>query len=252
MTPCLVPVAPDRRRRRSGGATAWPRATGGFSLLELLLSLALISMLLLALNTFVYSMGEIWGRNADQRLFDQHVRAVTRYVDTLLRSAVIVRSDSGGGNSAPSAATGATTTTGPIKPQEVRPGVGAAAENLLTFVLPAGARVLPWAGRPLPDVECSLTAREGQGLMLYWHSRLETRFNDDPPRPAVLTPLVTALTYDYYNVDFKTWQNQTTLQKDNQGQWMLPTRLRLKFQHGTFTAESVVTLPAAAQGLPLY
>jgi prepilin-type N-terminal cleavage/methylation domain-containing protein len=232
-------------------------AVAGFTLVELLMSLALIAMLLLAVNTFVFSMGEIWGRNADRRLFDQHVRAVTRYVDTMLRSAVIVRSDSGGGGAA-AAGAGPTAAGAPIVPQEVRGGMGAANETLLTFVLPAGARVLPWPAqsdgnrRPLPDVECSLTAHEGQGLMLYWHSRIEKRFNDDPPRTAVLTPLVTALSYDYYNPDFKTWQNQTLLQKDAQGQWLLPTRLRLKFQYAAFATESVITLPAAAQGLPLY
>jgi prepilin-type N-terminal cleavage/methylation domain-containing protein len=263
----------DHRPLRPAGRS---RAARGFSLLELLLSLALISMLLLALNTFVFSMGEIWGRNTDQRLFDQHVRAVTRYVDGLLRSAVIVpyKSGTGSGNPAagarapaggppttpnpPAATSPAATTAGPIVPQEVRGGIGAATETLLTFVLPAGARVLPWpasptgASRPLPDVECSLAAREGQGLMLYWHSRLETKFHDDPPRTAVLTPLVSALSYDYYNADFKTWQNQALLQKDNQGQWQLPTRLRLKFQYGTYTAETVITLPTVAQGLPFY
>jgi len=251
-------------------ATAF-RRRAAFTLLELLLSLALVSMLLLAVNTFVFSMGEIWGRNTDRRLFDQHVRAVTRYVDTLLRSAVIANAGSGAASTATGNATASTATgngtaaaatdtfSGPIVAQEVRSSVGAATENLLTFVLPAGARVLPWpeqndgtSRRPLPDVECSLGASAGQGLILYWHSRLETRFNDEPPRAAVLTPLVSALSYDYYNADFKTWQNQTTLQKDNKGQWQLPTRLRLGFRYGNLTAESVVTLPAASQGLPLY
>lgn len=222
-----------------------PRSRRAFTLLELLLSLALIAMLLAAVNTFVFSMGELWGRNADQRLFDQHVRAVTRYLDTLLRTAILT--PQGGSNSNNNSAN----TTSPIAAQDVRPANGAT-ETLLTFVLPAGTRVLPWPGHPLPDVECSLTAHEREGLLLYWHSRLETRFGDDPPRTAVITPLVSQLTYDYYNPDFKTWQNQTTLQKDNQGRWLLPTRLRVRFKYGALSTESVLTLPQTAEGLPLY
>ena len=65
------------------------RRPRGFSLLEILVAVALLGMLLLALNVFIFSMGEIWGRNSEQRLFDQHVRAVTRHVENLLRSATL-------------------------------------------------------------------------------------------------------------------------------------------------------------------
>ena len=61
----------------------------GFTLLELLLSLALIGMLLVAMNQFIFSMGELWGRGADVRLFDRHVRAVTRFMDKTLHSTVL-------------------------------------------------------------------------------------------------------------------------------------------------------------------
>ena len=51
----------------------------GFTLLEILLALSLVALVLVAMNTFVFSMGELWGRNGDLRLFDQHARAVTRF-----------------------------------------------------------------------------------------------------------------------------------------------------------------------------
>ena len=58
-----------------------------FTLLEILLALALTALVLVSLNTFVFSMGELWGRNADVRLFDRHVRAVTRFLESELRTA---------------------------------------------------------------------------------------------------------------------------------------------------------------------
>jgi prepilin-type N-terminal cleavage/methylation domain-containing protein len=63
------------------------RRIRGFSLIEILVAVALMGMLLMGLNTFMFSMGEIWGKGGEQRLFDQHVRAVTRHVEKLLRSA---------------------------------------------------------------------------------------------------------------------------------------------------------------------
>jgi prepilin-type N-terminal cleavage/methylation domain-containing protein len=56
------------------GALTRPGGRGGFTLLEILLSLALIGLLLVSLFTFIFSMGELWGRNTDVRLFDLHVR----------------------------------------------------------------------------------------------------------------------------------------------------------------------------------
>lgn len=232
--------------RRGGGAPSpfpkFKRVEGntlhlgrGFTLLEILLALALTALVLVSLNTFVFSMGELWGRNADVRLFDKHVRAVTRFLEQELRTAALP----------PSAVTGAT----PITPQEIKPLSGAT-DNLLTFELPAGSRLLVWPDRPLPEVVCSLQARDREGLVLLWHSRLETKFNDDPPRETVITPLVTALAYDYYDSDFKTWKTETTIRKDPSGQLQTPQRLRLMFTYGRLKRESVIALPAPTEGLP--
>lgn len=213
------------------------RRAGGFSLIELLLAVALLGGVLLALNMFVFSMGELWGRNADRRLFEQHVRAVTRHVDGLFRRAVLA-----GAEPADTAA---------VAPAEIR-GENGGTVTLLTFELPAGDRTLPWPEEPLPDVVCSLEAREGRGLVLYWHSRLETDFEDDPPRATLLTPFATRLTYDYYQADSKTWQTEGYLRKDTQGRWVTPDRVTLHFAQGKLTADSTLVLPVASAGLPAF
>ena len=48
------------------------RSARGFTLIELLLAMALLTMLVTALLTFVFNMGDIWGRGGDKRLFEQH------------------------------------------------------------------------------------------------------------------------------------------------------------------------------------
>lgn len=214
---------------------ATKRASKGFTLLEILLALSLVGLVLVAMNTFVFSMGELWGRNSDQRLFDQHARAVTRYLENELRTAAFPPAGLADGDA--------------IAAQEVRSRHGIT-ENLLTFELPEGSRLLTWPDRPLPEVVCSLQVRDREGLVLLWHSRLEKRFTDDPPRETVITPLVTEMSYDYYDADFRNWKNERDLRRDSENQMVTPQRLRLKFVYGKLERENVIALPSTPEALP--
>ena len=211
------------------------RSKEGFTLLEVLLSLALAALLLVALNTFIFSMGELWGKNSERRLFDQHVNAVGRFLTEELREATLP----------PSARASAT----PVSVQEITPANGAI-ERLITFELPSGCRLLAWPDRPLPEVVCSLQLREHAGLFLLWHSRLETRFDTDPPRETLLTPWASALAYDNYDTTHKRWTKEMALRNGTNNQPQVPQRLRLTFSYGKMAREIVIPLPLAQQGLP--
>lgn len=218
--------------------TTWPgRERRAFSLIEILLAVALLGGLLLALNMFIFSMGEIWGAGREQRLFNEHARAVTRHVEKMLRAAALTPATLAG-------------TSAIITVEEIR--VESGTEPLLTFVLPEGDRVLPWPGNPLPDVVCSLAAVRNQGLVLHWHSRHELDFAEQAPRSTVLSPLVAGLTYDYYQADFKSWQSQPQLQRDRQGLWQAPARLRLRFAYGKMSTETTLLLPTPGAALPAF
>lgn len=222
--------APKTAFTRRAGAAA-----SGFTLLEILLALSLVGLVLVAMNTFVFSMGELWGRNTDVRLFDLHVRSVTRFLERELRAAALP----------PAVRAGAE----PFVAEEIRPAFGST-EPMLTFELPEGSRLCAWPDRPLPEVVCSLQVRDREGLLLLWHSRLEKRFNDDPPRETVITPLVTELSYEYYDENFKNWKNETQIRRDSDGHYVTPQRIRLKFAYGKLTREAMITLPSTPETLP--
>ena len=226
------------RGPRTGDRTLRPAGPDGFTLLETLLAVALVGLMMVGLTTFIFSMGELWGRGNDSRLFEAHSRNVTNFLQDELRSAVLP----------PSAKVGDT----PISAQEIKIN-NANPEKLLTFLLPEGSRLLSWPGAPLPEVVCSLQARDGEGLILLWHSRLETKFDEDPPRETVISPYVAGLEYDYYDANLSTWSTEPALKKSTDGATTLtPQRLRLKFKYATYDYDGVVALPTSMQGLPRY
>ena len=208
-----------------------------FTLLEMLLALALVALLLVAMSSFLFSLGELWGRRADVRLLDQHVRAVTRFLAQDLRTAALPpfgRADAA-----------------PFTLPEVRPRAGLI-ERMFTFELPAGSRLCDWPGERLPEVVCSLQVRGGDGLLLLWQSRLERGFGEEAPRETLVSPLVTGLAFDYYDPDARRWTTENLIKLDAQGQPQVPGRLRLTFTHGQLKRESLIAVPAAGAGLPAF
>ncbi len=212
------------------------RTRRGFTLVELLLAIAIMAMLLVALFTFVFSMGEIWGHGSEKRLFEQHVNAVTRHLESMFRRATLPL---GAGAAAES-----------FTIREVRTGSGNG--NLLGFDLADGDRLLVWNGPPLPEVQCSLGVDSNRGLMLYWQSKLELHHATEPPRAVLVSPFVTRLEYFYRDEDTGSWRSDTSPQKSPDGHWRVPDTIKLTFAHAGATADRTLTLPARNGALPLF
>jgi prepilin-type N-terminal cleavage/methylation domain-containing protein len=213
-----------------------PRSSGGFTLLELLLALALMASLLSALFTFVFSMAEVWGHGAERRLFEQHANAVIRHLDGMLRRAALPAGGAG--------------IDEPYLWREIK-GLPAGTQRLLCFDLPEGDRLMRWPGPPLPQVRCALAADPGRGLTLYWRSVLEPE-EDSRPRAVVVSPLVTRLEYLHFDPAASNWLASTLPVRDPAGLWRVPDRLKLTFSYGGNTLERTITLPLAPGGVPTF
>lgn len=213
-----------------------PRSSRGFTLLELLLALALMASLLAALFTFVFSMAEVWGHGAEQRLFEQHANAVTRHLDAMLRRATLP--------------TGGAMNDEPCLWREIK-GLPGGTQRLLCFDLPEGDRLLRWPGPPLPQVRCAFVAEPGRGLSLHWRSVLEPE-EETRPRAVVISPMVTRLEYLHFDPGASNWQASTLPVRDAAGLWRVPDRLKLTFTYGGKTLERTITLPLAPVGVPAF
>ncbi len=209
----------------------------GFTLVELLLAISIMAMLLVALFTFVFSMGEIWGHGSEKRLFEQHVNAVTRHLEAMFRRATLP--------------IGSSALAEPFTVREVRT-VSAGTADLLGFNLADGDRLLVWNGPPLPEVQCSLGVEPNRGLMLYWQSVLEIDYAKTAPRAVLISPFVTKLEYFYRDADTGSWHSNSSLQKSAEGHWLVPDSVKLTFAHGGITIEHTLMLPARDGALPLF
>ena len=219
-------------------STSVPRSgRAGFTLLEVLLALVLLAALLASLNQFIFSITEVWTRRQEQFVFVQHARAVTRHVAGLLET------------SAASARRSFTTEGSAVVAECLLPdGVR---ERLLQFDLPEGDRLLAWPGPPLPEVVGALGWREGEGLVLYWKSRLELDYGTAPLRQTVLSPYVAGLSYEFVDPLTGEWHHEAELSADAEGAGSGPSQLRLRFRRGAQEGEEVIRLPdAAVQGVP--
>ena len=212
----VLPMAPDRRAR-------------AFTLLEVLLAIALLGSLLVALNMFVFSMAEVWGKGREERLFAQHARAVATHVEDLLRRAAL--SPEGGG----------------LEVKEVKLETGGEAPEL-AFTLAEGSRLIAWPESPLPDVEMSIGVAERDGLRLHWQSLLELHRDTEAPRTLIVSPFVVSMGWDYYDENFRRWETLETPKREADGTYPLPRRIRLRFAHGKLTLERVLRVPAAKEG----
>ena len=205
-------------------------ARRGFTLLETLISLALLAVLMLTINTFLFSMTELWGGKRDQRLFDQHVRAATRLVRETLEQATIAPGGAG------------------VAIKEVADGLGST-EPRLSFLLGDAGRLADWPEAPLPDVDFSLYVDPDKGLALQWQSRLEINRDRTDLHDTILSPFVKSLAYEYYDADLKTWKvEEEPVHEDGGTAWKKPARLHLRFERGSLKQEVVLDLPIKRPG----
>jgi prepilin-type N-terminal cleavage/methylation domain-containing protein len=202
----------------------------GFSLLEMLVSLALLGILMVTLNTFLFSMSELWGGGRDQRLFDQHARAAVALVRNAFDQAALGPGASG------------------VALRDVDDGAGTT-QPRLSFLLPDAGRLADWPEAPLPDVDFNVLVEEGRGLIFQWQSRLELERDLTNRHETVISPFVTALRFEYYDPELRIWTiEDEPVNNPGATTWRKPARVHLVFRRGALKTTKVINLPIKRSG----
>ena len=153
-----------------------------FTLIEMLVAIALFGMLFSAVVVVLVQVQTAWVTQSEDPEVDRHVEGLERFV-----RAAFVES-------------GATGVTVPSDDQR-------SAENaFLSLTVPSD---LPWIDLLAQDggaIEARLaTEKDGPGLRLYWNTARERTVRNLPPHSILLSPWVTAARIYVYDTDSSTW-----------------------------------------------
>lgn len=225
---------------------------------------------MIAVVGLAFSMGELWGETSEPRLFAQHVRGVSRFLENLLRQAEPppeITSGVGDARSAQQeeqerqemeeavggrAAMDARSEQPPVAWRRPR-GRKYGTEEFLTFELAESPGVFAWPEEPLPFVVCSIRVDPDEGLFLLWKSRLETDFEEEAPREFRVSPYVTGIAYYYYDTSGAQpeWEREEQ-PRSSGGERELPARIELTFEYKGETLTTTLVLPQEPSNVPVY
>ena len=215
------------------------RLRSGFTLLEIMFAVFMGAALLVAATTFVFSLGELWGKGANVWLFQKHVRGVSRFLEQSFQTSSWKLSDG---------------ELESVVYWSNRGGREYENEELLTFELENSPGVLLWPEDPLPYVVCSLELDDEEGLYLLWRSRLEEDFGEEEPRKTLISPFVKGIKYFYIDPEDEDaeWEIEEDPVKETDGTFTLPQRIEIIFEYEGQEEKRQIPLPSLFSGVPMF
>jgi len=215
------------------------RSRRGFTLLEIMFAVFMGAAILVAATTFVFSLGELWGKGANIWLFQKHVRGVSRFLEQSFQTSSWKLSN-GEAES--------------VVYWSNRGGREYENEELLTFELEKSPGVLVWSEDPLPYVVCSLELDDEDGLFLLWRSRLEEDFGEEEPRKTLISPFVKRIRYFYIDTEDENadWEVEEDPVKEADGTFTLPQRIEIVFEYEGREEKRQIPLPSLFDGVPMF
>lgn len=250
------------------------RRHGGFSLIELLLSLGLAALLLTFAMTYVVSLSNIWINRVDNDFFRQHADGVTLFLNQAMAKARPLAvapknedrfendqatpppAENQPNNPDQAGASGDSAQQRPTKLEAVRwdrpAGYSSFDEPLLTFNLAEAPALLTPDGPPMPGLTASLFFKKGEGLALLWHSRLQIEDDLDDLHSTLISPYLIGIEYAYYDREEDRWETTDQPKENDTRQFILPQALKLTFEHQDERIVTAVYLPLTGQTAPLF
>ena len=206
-----------------------------FTLIEMLLALAIGGMLMTAISIFVVSLAEIWLHRGEGDFLKQHAGGVGYFLNNSLAHAE--KLDGGDDD--------------PVH-WDRPPGYSEFAPPLLTFSLKEAPALLDDGDQLLPGLTCYLHFIENEGLSLLWHSRLRKTESMDEVRRTPVSAYVTKMLFCYYDGESNTWEETERPEEDLDGAYMVPDFLKLQFEYLGDTRLVKLYLPKRGQNVPIF
>ena len=217
----------------------------GFSLVEVLLALAIGGLVLMAASSLLVTISQSWAnRPATRDAFDAHVNGVAHFLTAMLEEATIPE------------VTGKNTKAVRLG----RPvGFSDSDDPLIRFYLREAPPLYFWPHGPAPRVHSFLYLDEHDGLTVLWFSELQELEknvegeweleDEDELFRTLISPFCREIYYCYYGDedagpdDIKDWDISSNLEENLQsGEFRIPAFVKLVFKWEEESLERTITL----------
>ncbi|MGJ8639048.1 MAG: PilW family protein [Opitutaceae bacterium] len=251
------------------------RETAGFTLIEVILAIALAGFILAAATTILVSISRIWVDREERNFFEDHVDGVVEFLNSSFAAAGMeialgenTENGTTGDLQAPPTTDGQTTDNtaestsgGLLRVSEEPvgwanpPGFSDYKDPLLNFKLTTTPPLLVnLDNAPTIGVDVFLYFDRDEGLSLLWYSLLQEEAEDiDDLRRTEISPLVSEIRYIYWDERFEKWEEEKE-PKDGEGndEYLLPRFIKLVFEYEGETKERTLAIPVPSTSALLF
>ena len=218
----------------------------GFSLIEVLLALAVGGIVLMAASSLLVTISQAWAnRPATRDAFDAHVNGIAHFLTAVFEEATYPDENS--------------QSLGGIELQ--RPvGFSERDDPLIKFYLPEAPPFFYWPYGPANRVHAYLYFQKGGGLFFLWYSELQELEKDENGRMQLvdedqlfrmqISPYFDELYYCYYGdeednaEEEKSWNILPDLEENvDTGKFRVPDFIKIVFRWDDEELERTISLP---------
>ncbi|MDR2982645.1 MAG: prepilin-type N-terminal cleavage/methylation domain-containing protein [Puniceicoccales bacterium] len=175
--------------RRQG--VVCPRRNSAFTLVEILIAIAMTALLLTALSMLTFQVMGVWASQAEDPLFDRHVDGLRRALEECVAETADSANSQGNIRATNTVFRQAPSTVNADSPAYLR--ITGAPPFLVSDTMPLG------------NIHAWLAFDPADGLILYWQTDYERSQNQDATHRQVLSPWVESVTYFSYNSNDNAW-----------------------------------------------
>ena len=228
-----APAGPQHRTARL------PRAA--FTLLEVLVTSAILALILPLLMLFVLNLSQIWMNGVNGDFFPQHVDGVSMFLrQALERSEAVVANGSEG------------ETTLPVEWGRP-PGFNDFDDPLLMFRQIEAPALFVRDGESLPNLYVYVYFDRDDGLSLLWYSAHDEEVEEKSDLyRTVVSPYVTNVEYCYYDAENDEWETVDEPEENDDDAFLLPQFLKLTFENNGDLYTRNIYLPQRNADVPTF
>ena len=235
----------------------------GMSLIEVVLAIAVAGFVLSSAVSLMVSVSSIWSQRSERYFFVDHVDGVTEFLNaTLMLADTEIASNIDGNDTnenqdqetEPSPSGSASGSLMYLAEEPIRwerlPGSADYEEPLLHFsIADTPPLFVDPEDAPSLNIRAFLHFKKSEGLSLLWYSMLQEEVEDiNDLRRTLVSPLITEISYIYWDERFERWEEEDRPQKDNEtDEFRLPRFIKLTFEYEEVSAERTLTIPVPSQ-----